>query len=183
MDTVKQAQSIVGYSGNRADGDFYPTPSHVTKDIYEYEVFVGNIWEPACGDGAMSKVLERAGYDVISSDLYDRGYGETGINFLLENRSVDNIVTNPPFKDAEKFIYHALKCSNRKVAMFLKLSFLEGAKRKIMFESTPLIRVWVYSKRVSLLRNGEGKRGSGMIAFAWFVWERGYTGEPVIKWI
>jgi len=182
MNSTEHAQSIVGYSRSRADKDFYPTPEHVTRDIMSVELFEGSVWEPACGDGSMSKVIEKF-YPVISSDIVDRGYGETGINFLLENRIVDNIITNPPFLDAENFVYHALKRTKYKVAMFLKLSFLEGMKRKIMFESTPLSCVYVYSHRVSLKRNGVGKTGSGMIAFAWFVWEQGYEGEPVIRWI
>jgi hypothetical protein len=183
LSSVDRAHSIVGYSNERAENDFYPTPDHVTMDIMRLEKFCGDIWEPACGDGAMSKVLSIKGNPVYSSDLIDRGYGSAPVNFLTTYRKVNNIITNPPFILAEKFVYHALQNASNKVAMFLKLSFLEGAARKIMFEQTPLARVYVYSKRVSLRRNGEGKQGSGMIAFAWFVWEQWFEGEPVIRWI
>jgi hypothetical protein len=183
MVMTQRAQSIVGYSQSRAENDFYPTPAYVTTDILEREKFTGSVWEPACGDGAMSRVIELHGYQVISSDLFDRGYGETGIDFLLENRKVGNIITNPPFLLAEKFVKHALEYSEGKVCMFLKLAFLEGAARKVLFQSTPLARVYVYSKRVSLQKDGVGKTGSGMIAFAWFVWEHGYKGDPAVRWI
>jgi hypothetical protein len=178
-----RAHSIVGYSQNRASNDFYPTPDYVTSDILKNETFVGEIWEPACGDGAMSKVLHKTGNRIFSTDLIDRGYGYGGVNFLETLRQTSNIITNPPFLLAEKFVYHALQCATDKVCMFLKLAFLEGSARKILFQQTPLARVYVYSKRVSLLRNGEGNQGSGMIAFAWFVWQHGYETDPIIRWI
>jgi hypothetical protein len=183
MCDMTQAQSIVGYSSNRAQDDYYPTPESATRSLLDREEFAGNVWEPACGSGAMSTVIEKYGHAVISSDLFDRGYGERPIDFLNEWRTVDNIITNPPFLLSEQFVYHALMCSKSKVAMFLKLAFLEGVTRKKMFQTTPLSRVYVFSRRVSLQRNGNEKTGSGMIAFAWFVWEQGYDKEPVIRWI
>jgi hypothetical protein len=62
------------------------------------EAFEGDIWEPACGDGAISKVLETAGYRVVSTDLIDRGYGAGGHNFLKSTKPLaKNIITNPPY--------------------------------------------------------------------------------------
>ena len=63
-----------------------------------HETFDGPIWEPACGDGAIARVLERAGHRVIATDLIDRGYGEAGVDFLTtaEPRA-RHIVTNPPY--------------------------------------------------------------------------------------
>lgn len=145
--------------------------------------FEGNIWEPACGDGAMSKVLIAAGYEVISTDLYDRGYGISGEDFLFSTRTADNIVTNPPFTLGEEFIWKALSSTTGKVVMLTKLQFLEGAKRKKMFESTPLKTVYVFSKRVTMTRNGEKMKNSGMIAFQWLEFEHGYTGKPTIEWL
>jgi hypothetical protein len=59
-------------------GDWYPTPAWATQILMDVEPFVGAIWEPACGDGAMSKVMMAAGHTVYSTDLFDRGYGENG---------------------------------------------------------------------------------------------------------
>lgn len=184
MDKMAQrAQSIVGYSPSRAEHDFYPTPEYVTRDLLAREKFVGRVWEPACGDGAIAKVFVEHGFEVIATDLIDRGYGKSGRDFFLENRKVENIVTNPPYSLGEKFVRHALELTTRKVAMFVKLVFLEGQSRRQLFETSPLARVWVYSKRVTQHRNGESKQYSGMMCFAWFIWEHGYTGEPIIKWI
>jgi hypothetical protein len=99
---------------NRETHDFYPTWPAATKALLSVERFDGPIWEPACGDGAMSKVLEEAGYEVISTDLIDRGYGEGGRDFLMEwQPRAPNIVTNPPFRWAIEFVDRALHADHR----------------------------------------------------------------------
>ena len=84
--------------------DFFPTPRWATFALIDNEKFSGEIWECACGDGTMSKVLEETGCAVLSSDLYDRGHGEVGLDFLTSTRYADNIVTNPPYNCAEGFV-------------------------------------------------------------------------------
>jgi hypothetical protein len=168
---------------NREKNDFYPTPPEGTRALLNVESFDGEIWEPACGDGRMSRVLEAAGYRVMSSDLIDRGYGETGVDFLATRRTVPNIVTNPPFKLALPFVRHALECTTGKVAMLVRLAWLEGHRRMELFQTTPLARVWVFSKRLSMPRAGGPTPAGGMIAFAWLVWEQGHDGPPTIGWI
>lgn len=181
---LKRAQSLVGSSAGRPKDDFYPTPPAATEALLGAETFLGDIWEPACGDGAISKVLGSRGHKVLSTDLVYRGYGEGGHDFFASEHSAANIITNPPYSLGQEFIEHALKKTTGKVAMLMKLAFLEGAKRKTMFETTPLARVHVFSKRLKMARMGETEKyGSGMIAFAWFVFEHGYEGEPVIRWI
>jgi len=175
----------VGTSPGRNKHDFYPTPPSATEALLNVERFKGNIWECACGNGAISKVLESHGYKVLSTDLVDRGYGKTPIDFLNMPRgiSVANIITNPPYSLAEDFVRTALTVTTTKVAMLLKLAFLEGEKRRRMFESTPLARVHVFSRRLTMMRNGAPTKASGMIAFAWFIWEHGYKGFPRIHWL
>ena len=165
-----------------ATHNFYPTPTYVTCSLIDREKFDGLIWEPACGDGAMSNVLQKAGHEVHSSDIVDRGYGEVG-DFLKSNRSVPNIVTNPPFNLAEKFVQKALANTTRKVAMFLPLSFLTSKRRYDWLPHTPLKYVYIFTNRVSLYPSGErGNLSSGTTDYAWFVWEHGYEGEPTIRW-
>jgi hypothetical protein len=175
--------SIVGAGTNRPKGDFYPTPPSATEALLQVEEFKGAIWEPACGDGAMSRVLEAAGYSVSSSDLYDWGYGQTGKDFLGVIDRVDNIVTNPPYKLALPFVKHALDCARYKVALLLKLVFLEGVGRRSFFECSPPARIWVFSKRLTIRKEGLESKNSGMIAYAWFIWEIGYTDPPIVGWI
>jgi hypothetical protein len=184
---TQKAQSIVGYSNNRAENDFYPTPPRYTKDILEREQLYGLTWEPACGDGAIVKVLDNyvpAG-QIRYSDIVDRHFRMSEIcDFLLENRKVENIITNPPFTLINEFAYHAHKCANKKIIFLAELAFLETEARKELFEKHPLARVWVYSKRIRFDKNiVSEKTGGGMIAFAWFVWDKEYQGETVLRWI
>lgn len=171
---------------NRETHDFYPTWPAATRALLSVEPFTGPIWEPACGDGAMSRVLEAAGHHVISTDLVDRGYGEGGRDFLMEwTPRAPNIVTNPPFRWAIEFTDRALQLTTGKVALFLRLAFLEGVERGKWFRSTPLARVWVMSRRVPIARGRmcEDGDGHGVIAFAWFVWEHGHAGPPTIGFL
>jgi hypothetical protein len=180
----KEAANFLGTNfGQREPDDFYATPAHATWALLRRESFGRAIWEPACGDGAISKVLQAAGYKVFSSDLIDRGYGNVPLDFLTSNRKVQNIVTNPPYRLAEAFVRKALESTSHKVAMLLKLAFLEGQSRYRLFQETPLKSVYIFSERVSLYRGGAENRGGGTIAFAWFVWEHGYAREPVLQWI
>lgn len=181
---LKRAQSLVGTSAGRPDGDFYPTPPEATHALLDREEFSGSIWEPACGDGAICRVLsERGHFDLTATDLVNRGYGEFDHDFLTSPYRADNIITNPPYTLAQQFIELSLKRTTGKVAMLCKLQFLEGAKRKKLFETTPLKSVYVFSKRLTMTRNGEKMKNSGMIAFAWLVWEHGHCGPATLGWI
>jgi len=178
------ARSVIP-SEDREKDDFYPTPVPATIALLRSETFGERIWEPACGDGAISKVLTAAGHEVVSTDLFDRGFGQSRVDFLMEHKLLaPDIVTNPPFKLAEEFVRHALGLGAERVAMMLRLAWLEGSQRKRLFDSTPLARVHVASRRLSMARGGtdEGKGGGSMIAFAWFVWDRSHKGAPALHW-
>ena len=180
---VKNIRAYVGdtVNKNRSSGDFYSTPEQCTLDLLERETFDGPIWECACGEGAISEVLKKHNYSVYSSDIEDRGYGDVHINFLEQTTPFPNIFTNPPFKYSTEFCIHALKLAEKKVVLFNKLSFLEGVKRKVIFEQGHLKNIYVYSRRVNLRKNKEEKWG--MLAFAWFVFDKTYQGKAMLDWI
>ena len=163
--------------------DFFPTPAWATHALIESERFVGDIWECACGDGAMSRVLETVA-TVKSSDLYERGYGDAGIDFLEASHAVDNIVTNPPFNAAEAFVRQGVQLANKKFALLLRLAFLEGGNRaNTIFTDTPPSRVWVFSERITFYPAGAEKKGSGTTAYAWFVWDKEAPSGTELKWL
>lgn len=163
--------------------DFFPTPAWATHALVENERFVGQIWECACGDGAMARVLEEAGHKVRATDLYGRGHGETGVDFLKAARKVDNIVTNPPYNVAEAFVAQGLKLARRKFALLLRLAFLEGANRaNTIFLKHPPSRVWIFSERITFYMKGAARSGSGTTAYAWFVWDKGASGPTELRW-
>lgn len=180
------ALRYVGFNVNddREKDDFYPTPSEATQALLDRQKFTGNILEPACGDGAMSKVLINNGYQVISSDLFDRGYGKTGVNFLETTEKFDNIITNPPFKLATEFTVHSLKLARHKVVMLSKITYLEGIRRKkLIFDQKKLQTVLIFTKRVAFKKPGSDSLAGGLMAFGWFVYDVNYSGQPTIEWI
>ena len=175
----------------RAENDFYATHPDSTKALLEVEEIIYPALEPACGEGHISKLLDIM--DTRSTDLIDRGYGLSGVDFLTEDlrdyANFNTVITNPPFNLFQEFVEKALKIATKKVIMFGKLQALEGIKRATFLQKTPLRTVYVFKKRQQPMRNGKendeitGKKMSSTMAFAWFVWEIGYTGKPTIEWL
>lgn len=171
---------------NREQNDYYPTPASATHALLSVEKFADPIWEPACGDGAISNVLVGHGYKVISTDLIDRGYGKGGVDFLLEWRApCETIVTNPPFKLLTPFIRHATTLVTGKVAILARLAALEGIERSAIYRTTRFARLWIFSRRLSIYRRGERPEGmgTGTVAFAWFIWDPSHHCSPHIGWL
>lgn len=163
--------------------DFFPTPAWATEALVAAEPFAGEIWECACGDGAMARVLEAAGHKVRATDLYPRGYGAPGVDFLKATRAADNIVTNPPYNVAEAFVAQGLKLARRKFALLLRLAFLEGANRaETIFLKHPPSRVWVFSERITFYMKDAARAGSGTTAYAWFVWDKNAPPGTELNW-
>jgi hypothetical protein len=163
--------------------DFYPTPPWAVRGLLMKEKFDGLIYEPCCGNGSMARVLLEARYGVKCSDLYDTGYGQTGIDACTLEGPIDNIVTNPPYNLAEKMLTHFLEITQKKVALLLRLAFLESARRYTFFQKSPPARLYVFSERLSMYKAGENVNGGGTIAYGWFIWEKGFTGLPALDWI
>ena len=115
--------------------------------------------------------------------MVDRGFGQANIDFLMELKPRENIITNPPYgRLLMQFVRQCQHLSNNKIALLLKLTFLEGQERKLFFKTYPPVRVHVFSKRLSLMKNGDSYDG-GMMALAWFVWEKGNKDKPVVSWL
>ena len=176
----------------RENNDYYATdPIAIDVLIKDGDVtFDKNIWECACGEGHLSEQLKRYGYNVRSTDLIDRGYGEGKIDFLTYNRPWNgDILTNPPYKYAKEFIEHAMELisDGNRVFMFLKIQFLEGKARKELFKKYPPKCIYVSSSRILCAKNArfdEMRAGGGSaVAYAWYEFEKGYTGKTTLKWI
>ena len=168
--------------------DYYATDPKAVEMLLELEQFAPVIWEPACGEGHISKVLQAHGYQVISTDLVYRGFGDPEpLDFLKETLDgfEGDIITNPPYSTGLEFVQRALESirPGGKVAMLLKVQFLEGQKRGAFFKDTPPRTVYISRSRLSCAKNGDFERfPDSAIAYAWYVWEKGFTGDPVIKW-
>lgn len=125
---------------DREENDFYATQPIAAEWLIKLENLDNNIWECACGQGHLGKVFEEHGYNVLATDLIDRGYGQGGVDFLKsDGLFIGDIVTNPPYKYAQEFIEHALSLipDGYKVCMFLKVQFLEGKARRKLYTNCP----------------------------------------------
>lgn len=179
MNNKKRALSIVGSSDRRNSMDFYATPDYVTLALLEREEFGDRILEPACGDGAISKLLKGT---ITSMDVIDRGCGTVQDYFTyIPEESFDAVITNPPYSLALRFVEKALSDVKEygKVAMLLKLVFLEGEERRKFFQKSPPKKVLVFSKRLVF----SGQTNTSMLCFAWFIWEKGFKGKTTIEWV
>ena len=140
-------------------------------------------------NGHLSKVLKEKGYDVASSDLINRGYEEDCIDFLKYESGFPlelDILTNPPYKYAKEFVEHALELQQNGyyTIMFLKIQFLEGKERYKLFQKYPPKYVYVNSSRQLCAMNGEFEKfKTTALCYCWFIWEKGFQGEPIIRWI
>jgi hypothetical protein len=163
--------------GKRKKSDFYETPYSITKQLLEREELIGSILEPACGDGAILNLLPKnaIGYDKEK-------------DFLTETDKYDTIITNPPFSIAYQFIQKAKQIANHKIIMLLPLSYLHGKKRHDdiwMDKQFPLEKVYVFTRYPLLgeLLRVDGKYNTGMMVYAWYVWNKDYKGDAQINWI
>ena len=164
--------------------DLYETPEGAVRTLLLVENLPKIIWEPACGPGAIVRVLRKAGHLVWATDLVDYGCedSESGVDFLMEQYGgmpvpVEAIVTNPPYKLADQFVTHALTLVP-KVIMLLRLAFLESARRSAILDGGKLARVYVFRNRLPMMhRDGwQGNKASSAVPFAWFVWDHNHHG-------
>ena len=173
----------------REEHDFYATSPEAAEWLIQLFQLQERIWEPACGTGSLSQVFEQQGHIVKSTDLIYRGYGVGGVDFLKCSDKWDgDIVTNPPYKCGQEFIEHAIELvkDGGRVFMFMKVTFLEGKKRALLYSKYPPKYIYVSRSRIPCAKNGDfeaaKKNGSSAVAYAWYVWEKGYTGEPTVRW-
>ena len=170
--------------------DCYETPAVAVDALLRVEKLPHRIWEPACGHGNIVNVLRKAGHEVIATDIVDYGIpitppGYWGRNFLLETSvpaGTGAIVTNPPFKIVGKFTRHALDLAPPMIVFLLRLAFMETKGRSSILEGTGLARIHVFRNRLPMMHRAgwQGRKANSGMAFAWFVWERGYTGPTTI---
>jgi hypothetical protein len=180
---ARQGKKVSDYV--RAANDWYVEDARFVHALLDVEKFEGTSWDPACGGGNIPRILNGRDVSCIGTDLVDRGYGERR-DFLAvtTDQPVDNIVSNPPFAVFAPWIEKSLALATKKVALVGRLTILEGIERGKLIDRTPLARVWVSRRRVSMPPGGTDiKPAGGKHAYAWFVWEHGHVGPPTIRGI
>lgn len=171
--------------GEREVNDFYSTDPEAIHGLLSVENIEGGVLEPSCGNGNIGKVLEEHGCNVEAFDLIDRGYGRQQ-DFLQYNERINRtVVMNPPYKNAQEHIEHALELmeDGTRLYVLLKIQFLESVGRKKLYDKYPLKKVYVFRRRTACYKNDDRSLNSRAICYAWFVWEKGYNGEARVSWI
>lgn len=193
---IKQEQlqlTCGGDQSKRRELDFYPTPIEVTAALMNFlhsecDFFFDrrlHIWEPACGNGAMSEIISLYGHDVFSSDI-NTEYG-FNIDFLKDidcrvrvaTTTTDAIITNPPFNLSVEFINKANERS-RIVCMLLKSQYWHAKTRLELFRQNPPQYVLPLTWRPDFLehtRKPGDKKGQPTMEVAWSVWIKGSHKE------
>lgn len=178
---------------NREENDYYATDTRAIQDLCKFEDVYGVVWENAVGEGNLFYEIEKLPNvkRVVGTDLIDRANGKFKcVDFLkhdenLTNKKVDWIITNPPYKFGKEWAQKSINSvkEDGKVALLMKLVWLESLDRYKMFKNLPLKAVYVYSKRLGVYKNNIKTKNSGLVAYAWFVFDKQHKGNAIIDWI
>jgi len=185
MDPIRGLGASNHAKHDRQVDDYYATDPRALELLLEEGIMLNNVLEPCCGEGHLSKVLIADGVKVTSSDLIDRGYGS--VKSIYDYKEWDgDILTNPPYKEAQKTVEHCLNIvpDGKQVIMFLKMLFVESKGRKQFFLNSPLKEIYISSTRIMCAINGDfnKQKSQSAVCYAWYIWEKGYAGEPTLKW-
>lgn len=171
----------------READDYYRTDPNAITLLKKHDLLIDDrYWECACGDGALSKELLKYGYDVYSSDLFDRGYGTVGIDFLKQTEKWNgSIITNPPFSLLEKFILKGLELAKNRLYIFARINTLESQRRyEKIFKDNPPLYVCQFVKRIKCHRVSYPNPKCFAISYAWFIWDRNdKSDDTYVKWL
>ena len=171
--------SLNNVNGKRKESDFYPTHYSLTRLLLDKVRLRGAILEPACGDGAIVKVLSDYGY---VCDYYD-----IERDFLKETTHYGTIITNPPFSLAKEFIIKAKECSDE-FFYLLPLNYCHGKQRYDLFYANGvniLNHIYVFTRYPMFdgtLRD-DGKHKTGMCVFCWMHFISNGVTETKLSWL
>ena len=196
---MERTMKIVGASNHtkeeREHNDYYATDPQAFKDFLwafgdrDGEILNRKVWEPACGEGNLAQVLRDRGFLVLATDKIDRGYGEV-YDFLEQTERMrwdGDVITNPPYKGNQDidFVRKSLDMVSKGkwVIMLFKVQFVASKKRFFLFQELPPKFIYVHSSRIKIWKNNDDDGCSNALDYAWFVWEKGFTGETITRWI
>ena len=187
----KSVFSNIGASNHskfeREKHDYYSTDPLAIRLLHKHGLLDKNIqyWETACGGGRLSNELIRLGYDVVSSDLYDRGYGDVGVDFFKCNEVFQgNTITNPPYSFINDWIAHSLKITSNKVYIFCRIQTIETVKRYRIFKENPPLLICPFVKRIPCYKGESMSKNGSAVCYSWFIWDNTVDNEDTkVKWL
>lgn len=172
--------NILNSKLNRHEYDLYETPKIAVEKLLLKEKFNKNIFEPCAGKLAITNVLKKHNFNVVSYDIIDYTGNIDKIQDATKIKKLPfkTIITNPPFKLKYEIISNLLNLNFLKIALILPIQFLETEKRTVLFKH--LKKIYVFRKRLKFVSNNVEKNG---VTYCWFIWDKKYNDLPKIDWI
>ncbi len=191
----RRAIHVSGY--HREGQDFYATPGWVSEALLQRVRFRGAVWEPCCGDGAVSTVLAARGYEVVSTDIAEHGFGKAGIDFLACRAMPEgcrSIVTNPPYGETGShkgqarspmamlnFLRHALALTasvQGQLALLVRLQWIAGRRAADVLSAGPFAATIILTRRIQWFDMG-ARTNAAQHHHAWVVFDHAHpAGAP-----
>jgi hypothetical protein len=166
----------------RKPQDAYQTPDWVLQCVFDHVPWARRVWEPACGEGNLVRVLADNGFNVYATDIKD---GEDFFSFR-DNRDCEGIVTNPPYEDSAVFIQHAIDLMqpvNGFVMMLLPIDYACAKTRRQLFaDSNVFAKKIELTKRIVWFEREDEKKAAPSENHAWFLWNWRRAERPGIFW-
>lgn len=189
----KSVFSCIGASNHskyeREANDYYSTDESAITLLHKHNLLDKDLpyFETACGGGRLANELIRLGYNVTrASDLFDRGYGDVGIDFFDINEVFQgNLITNPPYSLINDWIAHSLKIASNKSYIFCRIQTIETINRyEKIFKDNPPVLICPFVKRVNCYRNDDTSFKQSAVCYSWFIWDnKDDTNETKVKWL
>ena len=189
----KSIFSCIGASSHsryeREANDYYSTDEEAVRLLHKHRLLDKDVpyWETAVGGGRLAKELKRLGYDVAKeTDLFDRGYGDVGIDFFqCQDVFQGNTITNPQYSFINDWILHSLKITSNKVYIFCRIQTIETMSRyNKIFKHNPPVWICPFVKRVQCYRNDDVSLNGSAVCYAWFIWDNTIDNkETKVKWL
>ncbi len=193
MRNRKSVFSWIGASSHsnyeREKNDYYSTDEIAIKLLHKHNLLDSDVpyWETAVGGGRLAKELKRLGYTVSKeTDLFDRGYGDAGIDFFKCDEVFEgNLITNPPYSFINDWILHSIKLASNKSYIFCRIQTIETASRyKRIFKDNPPVYICPFVKRVNCYRNDDTSFKQSAVCYSWFIWDNSVDNKDTkVKWL
>lgn len=172
----------------REKNDYYSTDEKAITLLHKHNLLDKDVpyWETAVGGGRLAKQLKHLGYNVIKeTDLFDRGYGDSGVDFFKCNKVFQgNLITNPPYKHINKGIQHSIDLATNKSYIFCRIQTIESYTRYLIFEKNPPVLICPFVRRIQCYRNDDTSLKNSAVCYAWFIWDNTIDNEDTnVKWL
>lgn len=189
----KSVFSCIGASNHsdyeREANDYYSTDASAITLLHKHNLLDTDVqyWETAVGGGRLAKELKRLGYNVTrETDLFDRGYGDVGIDFLKCNDVFEgNLITNPPYSMINDWIVKSIELASNKSYIFCRIQTIETINRyKRIFRDDPPVLICPFVKRINCYRNDDTSFKQSAVCYSWFIWDNTVdNSETRVKWL